>query len=633
VKKLLIVVGAAIVALIVAVAVAPFLISTDAYKGEILARVRDATGREIWIGGPLSLSLFPTVTIAASDVSLSNAPGAVSPTMTKLRKLELAVKLVPLLSGRIEVERLVLVDPAIDLEIDAQGRPNWSFAESGAALPAAAPGATPPKSPSMMGLAALSRLRVKDVTIENGDIVLLDRRSGRREELRQVAVTLSAPSLDAPFAMDGSALWRGEKIAFSAKLDNTAALLMRAGGESGLTASLTAKPMALTFTGGVADAEVGGKATLVFDGDAELTVPSLRDFIRWSGRDIALPKHGFGALSASGAVHAENAVAKFSNGSFSLDAVKATGTLTLDVTVAKPRIAGVLRTGMLDLNPYLPPPVPGWNADAFDTAIFRQVDADFDVAADGAKFRRLQIGRSHALVRLKDGKLTLDADSVSLYRGSASAEVTLDANGPAAAIVMNGAVSGVDLGALLRDAGGGGVAGSGSFTFACAARGNSERDLVSTLGGKASFRVANGSLGGVDLGGMMRNAASSFAGGGTTIRQAGASYAIRNGIMRTGDLAVGTGSMDATGAGTVNLPARTLDYRIEPKFIAGIVTLPVIVSGPWDRIGFQPDLAGIAKGIVTAPVNAIGGAAGVGGKVGQGIGAGVGGALKGLFGN
>ena len=51
-------------------------ISADAYKDQILSRVRDATGRDVTIGGPLSLSLFPNVRVEASDVMLANAPGA-----------------------------------------------------------------------------------------------------------------------------------------------------------------------------------------------------------------------------------------------------------------------------------------------------------------------------------------------------------------------------------------------------------------------------------------------------------------------------------------------------------------------------------------------------------------------------
>lgn len=629
-KKLLIVAGAIVAVIVIAIVVAPSFLSANSYKDQILARVRDATGRNMTIAGKLSLSLFPSVRIEASDVVLANAPGAVAPAMAKLKKLEVAVKLIPLLSGQFEVERLSLVDPQIDLEIDAKGRPSWSFAESAATLPAPAPGAVPPKNPSMMGLAALSRLAVKDVTITNGTVVLLDRRTGQRDELQNVALTVSAPSLDAPFTMNGSATWRGRKITVAAKLDNTGALI-RAGGKSGMTLALNAQPIQMKLAGTVVNAGKEGHRGLAFDGKSELTVPSVRDLVAWSGRPIALPKRGFGALAVSGKVHAENGVAKFDDAAFSLDGIKATGTLTLDATTARPSVKGALHASAMDLNPYLPPPVPGWSSETFDVAPLREADADLNVTADGVVFRRMKIGKADASVHLQDGRLTLVIRDVALYRGAGKGTVELDATGATPAVTIDGDAAGLDLGALLRDAGGGGaINGSGSFTVAVTARGDSERALVSSVDGKSTFRMSNGSLHGVDLGGMLKNTDSAFSSGGgvTSVQRASASFAIRDGTMTTRDLAVSTSSIDATGGGTVNLPPRTLDFRIEPKLIAGLVTVPVVVSGPWDNLSYRPDLTGIAKGFVQTPGRVIGGAASGVGRVGQGVGS----TLNALFG-
>jgi AsmA protein len=626
VKKLLIGIGAIIVVVIAAGVLAPFFISAETYKGQIVARLRDATGRDLRIGGPLTLSLFPNVQVEANDVSVANPPGAQSGTMAKLPKLAVSVRLVPLLSGRIEIDHLALVDPVIDLEIDAQGRPNWSVAS---------PGTTAGGDASTAGLAALSRLEVKDVTIRNGTVILLDRRSNDREELKEVSLTLSLPRPGAPFAATGSEVWRGEKIAFSVQLDRPD-MLVRQSGRSDLTVSLTSKPITVHLTGGVINAMTGTTAAPVFDGKADLAMPSLRDFVTWSGRDIALPKHGFGALALSGTVHAENGVARFTAATFALDAVKTTGDVALDMHDRRPTITAKLQTGMLDLNPYLPPPVAGWSGDKYDDAVFRGVDADVAVVAQGVKYRRMQLGATDVTAHLKDARLTLDVARTALYRGSGKGRIELDATGPVAALRIEGTMTGVDIAAVTRDAAGiDAVAGSGTFALSGTARGNSERDVVASLGGKASFRMTNGAVGGVDLGGMLKNSAGAFGAGGgrTAISRASADYTIARGIMRNSDLSVSTETIDATGAGTVDLPARTLDYRITPRLIAGIVTVPVIVSGPWDRLSYRPDIPGIAKGVVLAPVNVLGGAANVGGKVGQGLGNGVGGALKSLFGN
>ncbi|HEY5211376.1 MAG TPA: AsmA family protein [Stellaceae bacterium] len=628
-KKPLLVVVAVILVLVVLVIAAPFLIPASAYRGQIEARVHDATGRDLRIAGRLSLSLFPDIRVVVNDASLTNPTGAASPTFASVKKLYVTVKLRPLLSGRLDIDRLALVDPTIALEIDAKGRPNWNFATADSALPGPAPDEPADNAP-IAGLDALSRLQVKEIAIENGTITLLDRRTGRHEELTQGTATIAAPSLAAPFTLAGSALWRGQKLALTVKLDAAGALLA-AGGKTGLAVALAAKPVTLNYRGSVSNTGKRGVAALRFDGNADLAIPSVRDFVTWSGQDITLPKHGFGALAVSGAVHGENGIAKFSDGKFTLDAIAATGGAALDVSGVRPAITANLRTGMLDLNPYLPPPVAGWATDPFDVAIFRGVDTDMTIAASGVTYRKMRIGNTSLTVHLKDAKLALTVGPMALYGGSGKGQVTLDATGPSAAVRIDGALSGVDVGALARDAAGiGTVAGTGTFTIAGTARGNSERDLIASLDGKATFRLSHGSVGGVDLGGMLKNSGGAFAAGGgrTAINSASGSFSIAHGIMRNGDLVVSTDTIDATGSGSVDLPARTLNYRITPRLVAGILTVPVTISGPWDHLSFQPDLAGIAKGVMLAPVNMLGGAAGVG----KNLGGGIGGALKSLFG-
>src|SRR5665213_639738 len=259
-KKLLLAVVAVILVLVVLVVAAPFLIPASAYRGQIEARVHDATGRDLRIAGGLSLSLFPDIRIVANEVSLVNPPGAPSPAFATVKKLYVMVKLRPLLSGRIDIDRLELVDPTIALEIDAKGRPNWNFATADSALPGPASDLPADNAP-ITGLDALSRLQVKDLAILNGTITLLDRRTGRHEELTQGTLTIAAPSLAAPFTLDGSALWRGQKLTLRVTLDATGAL-MAAGGKTGLAVSPAAKPVTLTYRGSVTNTGKRGVAAL-----------------------------------------------------------------------------------------------------------------------------------------------------------------------------------------------------------------------------------------------------------------------------------------------------------------------------------------------------------------------------------
>lgn len=629
-KRLASIVAVIVAVPIVAIALVSLLLPADVIKAQVLRQLGDATGHKLTVKGPLSLQFFPTFKLAASDVTITGSPWAQSSATVRIKELDIAVKLLPLLSRRIEIERLALVAPAIVFELAAPSPPNRRSGESAAADRAAAPAAVTAPPPAMAALAALSRLGAEYVAIADGDIVVVDRRNDRRYELQRIAATLSAPHLGVSLAAEGDAMWRGQKIRFSMTLDHGGALL-RPAGKSHVVAALQSAPLTVKFAGEVASGETGGLGALVLDGNADLAVPSVRDLATWSALDIDLPKRGFGALAVSGAVRAVAGSAEFSNATFSLDTTRATGTVTLSAG-NKPRIAGTLRIDRLDFNPYLGPSTPGWSTATLDPRLLRQFDAELTIDASSVRYRQLQMGAAAAKLNLDDGKLRLSIGNVALYRGSAKGTIGLDCSRDIAAMTVDGSISAVDIGPLLRDAGGGSsISGSASFTLSGTAHGNSQRDLVSTVSGASSFRLAHGSLGGIDLAAMLMNTAAAFATGrgATAIDRASASNTIRNGIMSSSNLVATIGAVEAHGTGTVNLPQRTLNYHVEPKIMAGIVTVPVIVSGRWDHLSFQPDVAGIAKGIVTAPVKVIGGAANGVGKVGQGIG----GALKSLFGN
>src|SRR6266481_9192371 len=143
-RKWLIGIVAVIVLVIAALIVVPLLIPTEAYKGQIVERVKSATGRDLALNGPISLSVLPTFALAVSDVAFGNAPGASAKNMATFAKLQLQVQPIELLSGKLAIDSFVLVDPVIALEVDKQGRPNWQFAAATTAPATALAGAPAP---------------------------------------------------------------------------------------------------------------------------------------------------------------------------------------------------------------------------------------------------------------------------------------------------------------------------------------------------------------------------------------------------------------------------------------------------------------------------------------------------------
>jgi len=603
-KKALIIIGALIVLVIAAALLIPFVIPTDIYKQQLIARVKDATGRDLRIDGRMSFSLFPTLGLEANNVSFSNPPGASSKDMATLGKLQVQLQVLPLLHRDIEIKRLVLVDPAINLEVDKQGRPNWQFSQA-AATPAPA---KQPEKPAPAG-GGLSELRLDDVRLVNGHVTYLDQRSGAKQELSEIGMTVSLPSLDGPFSADGAATWRNEKMTLTASLAKPRAFMD--GKTSAAALKLAAKPISFDFKG-----EGAGSTPLKLDGTVDLQVPSVRGLASWAGTPLKLPGTGFGPLAISGKVAMAGSKIAFSDASLGLDNMKAKGEIALDSGGARPALKGRLDVDKLDANPYLPPEKEaktepaagktgaggaaakaGWSDDPIDLTPLKAADVDFALSAGGLQYRKIQVGKSALELKLNNGRFEADLTELALYKGAGKGKVVLDGSGAVPGVEADFNLSGVQIQPLLHDAADlDRVSGVGGFTTAVNGHGKSEREIIGALNGKGDLNLANGVIKGLNLVGMVKNVAASFQGaqGGadqTDFSSLTGTYTIANGILRNNDLQLKSAEVPMTGAGTVDLPHRTVDYKITPK-IAG-AAVPVLIKGPWDNLSYQPDLAGM----------------------------------------
>jgi len=77
-RKILLAIAAVLGSLLLAAGVAPYVIDVEAYRPVIIEAVRDATGRELLIEGPVRLRLFPVPGVGAGQVRFANAVGALA---------------------------------------------------------------------------------------------------------------------------------------------------------------------------------------------------------------------------------------------------------------------------------------------------------------------------------------------------------------------------------------------------------------------------------------------------------------------------------------------------------------------------------------------------------------------------
>src|ERR1044071_1364943 len=126
-KKFGMILGGIVVLLIVAALVAPFFIDLNNYKALIAEKAKAATGRDLTIDGDISLSILPTPSVSIAGLKFGNAPGGKAPNMAELEAMKVKVALMPLLSGRVKIESVILKNPTIILEKLADGKGNWEL--------------------------------------------------------------------------------------------------------------------------------------------------------------------------------------------------------------------------------------------------------------------------------------------------------------------------------------------------------------------------------------------------------------------------------------------------------------------------------------------------------------------------
>jgi AsmA protein len=312
-----------------------------------------------------------------------------------------------------------------------------------------------------------------------------------------------------------------------------------------------------------------------------------------------------------------------------------------------------LALGKLDLNPYLPPenrsahsagaakPKAGapakpkaatpaakptssdWSDDPIDLSALKSINADLDLTVEGIVFRKIKIGESHLKIALKSGVMVSNLTRMSLYGGNGKAKVTADASRKLPAVALTFDLTKFQANPFMSDAMDfDHVEGTANADLAVTARGRTQREMISALNGSGKVQFLDGAVRGINLAAMARNIKTAFLDSGarqaqkTDFAELRGTYRINNGILTNNDLTLKSPLIRLTGKGTVDLPKRRVNYRVEPKLVettkgqggradASGIKVPVVVSGPWDNLSYKPDLAAEIGDIAKDPDKAL----------------------------
>ncbi len=258
----------------------------DNYKPRIVAAVQAATGRTLALNGPIGLKFSLHPTIEVRDAALANPPGFSRPDMAQIQAVDVQLDLLPLLRGRLEIGRLVLVHPDILLERTASGDTNWQFAN-----PSTPP--TTPQPPTASRQRRLSQFAVNDLRIDDGILAYRDDRTGRIAAVQLKTLRAEAPA-QAPVHLTADAVVNGLPFTVSAQTGSLDAL-QTPPIPSGwpVQATLHAAGATLTVAGSVAQPLQGRGYTVTLNA----TIPDLAAVAPFAPKAGLPPLHDV-ALSA-----------------------------------------------------------------------------------------------------------------------------------------------------------------------------------------------------------------------------------------------------------------------------------------------------------------------------------------------
>ena len=232
------------------------------------------------------------------------------------------------------------------------------------------------------------------------------------------------------------------------------------------------------------------------------------------------------------------------------------------------------------------------------------------VAADGTlslgrlAYKGLKVGPSRLAIAVDAGVAKVTLQQVELYGGAGQGSLTVDTTGQTPAIAASLQLTGVTLMPLLGDAAGiGWIDGRGTVALDLAAQGRSEPQIVETLQGKVQVSVADGAVTGIDIDRSLRalqrgrmDRLAPRREDRTPFSALSGTFDIANGVAKNDDLKLVGANLQLSGAGTIELTPRRIDYTLQTKISGspddgaalriGTIELPISIKGSLDRPEF-----------------------------------------------
>ena len=583
-----------VVALVGGVVALVLTIDPNEYKDELVQLVRGTTGRELVLGGDISLKPGFRATLTLSDVHFANAEWGSRPEMVKIQRFAAQVALLPLIFGELQIHRLILTGADILLETDAEGRGNWELAGAETEGEAAEDGA-----PGLL-------LQIGEIAIEDTRLAYRDGKTGEITRLKLDRVRARAISLDSPLDIELEGAW--DDIAF--KIDGVV--------DAPSSLSNPRRPYLVKLTVEALDLELGIDGTIA----EPATGSGLNLELEVNGRSLAglrrlagdwLPDAGPFRLSTTlrggpTALNFDDLVLQWGRSDLS-------GGIVLNLDGARPRLNAGLDGKRLDLRELLPEAETA-PAEAEDARVFSDEALDFEgLKAIDAKLE-LTLGElvlpgfsvqdMVMSLDLEEGALSIRPLGLTIAGSRLASVIGIDAGTATPTVALEVKSQQVDLGRLLAAFDAGDLLeGTASVDISLEGRGSSVAQVMAGLQGHTRLLMGEGRArtDSFDLlvGGLSQVMGTLFAKKSewTVVNCMASDFVIDQGVASSRILLADSEHVTVVGEGDIDLGEETLDLKVSPRSKSPTlnISVPVNVRGTLAEPSFTPDKASVARKI------------------------------------
>ena len=624
VKWVLIGGGTLLILLVAAVILIPLMVDVNSYKPQIEAKVQEATGRSFKIGGDIGLSVFPWVGLSLSDLSLGNPQGFKETDLIKVGDFEARVKLLPLLSRQVEIKRIILQNPQIVLVKNKDGRTNWDFkpASTKTAPAPAAKNKAGDASPgfALQSLTA-EEIAVRNGTLTYVDHATGKTENVSEIDLALSNVSLDGPVKltfstrvnNQPLKIEGTAGPLGnppgsQPLAFDMQISALDEINVSL---KGTARDLTGKP-SVDMAIDVADfsprkllERLGQPLPIQTSDPAVLNKVSLKANVKGSTTQVSLQ---------NGVLVLDDTKSDFTLAAKDFQRPDLTFDVKMDALDLDRYLPAKAKTASGE-KPATEGSQPGGKTKSPDYTPLRRLILDGRLAVGKLSAAKAHMQNVRFQIAARDGRFQIEPLACDLYGGTANITGTMDVSQSQPRTDLKLSLQKVAAGPLIKDVAQKEIIeGLLNSQVSLQFQGDNADRIKQTLNGGGQLNFSDGAIKGIDLGAMVRNVQAAFGDGGaaasdgpqTEFSEFNVPFTLRNGTFITEATELKSPVIGVKAQGQADLVTEKLDFRVEPEYVATLkgqrssedlkaIKVPVLISGSFKNPRFAPDLEAIAK--------------------------------------